>query len=183
MKAALVLILFAAPAFAQDRSAMTAAQAACGPASINFDAKADSTQHPTPQPDADKAIVFVVADLGQCSDCGRPTLSLNDVGDAVLKVGMDGVWAGASRGDSYLFASATPGDHHLCLNWQSRLEERSRAFAMTNFTAEAGKTYYFRARLFPGHSDDFSLDLDPMSSDAGKYLVASSEFSLSHPKK
>lgn len=54
---------------------------------------------------------------------------------------------------------------------------------MTNFTAEAGGIYYFRARLFPGHNDDFSLDLDPMSTDAGKYLLASSAFSVLHAKK
>jgi hypothetical protein len=183
MKAALVVLLFAAFAFAQDPSTKTAAQAACGPANVNFDTKSDSTQRPTPQPDAVKAIVYVIADLGQCSDCGRPSLESKNVENAVIKVGMDGRWVGASRGNSYLLVSAEPGDHHMCLNWQSSLEERSRAFAMTSFTAEAGRIYYLRARLFPGGDGDYSFDLDLINTDEGKYLVASSAFSVSHPKK
>ena len=59
---------------------------------------------------------------------------------------------------------------------------RSRAFAMANFTAEAGKVYYFRERLFPG-GDDYFFDLDLVNSDEGKYLVATSSFSVSHAKK
>jgi hypothetical protein len=162
---------------------MTASQAVCGPAKVSFDAKADSTHHPTPQPDPAKATVYVIADLGQCSDCGKPSLDPKDVADAVIKVGMDGQWIGASRGNSYLFVVTEPGAHHMCLNWQSSLEERSRAFAMTNLTAEAGKVYYLRARLFPGGNGDFSFDLDRFNSDEGKYLVASSAFSVSRPKK
>jgi len=87
-----------------------------------------------------------------------------------------------------LLIPAEAGDHHMCPNWQSNLQERSRAFAMVNFSAEAGKVYYFRARLFPGHSGDYFFgdyffDVNPVSIDEGKYLVASSAFSVSHPRK
>jgi hypothetical protein len=71
------------------------------------------------------------------------------VDNAVVKVGIDGRWVGAGRGNSYLLIPAEPGDHHMCLNWQSSLEERSRAFTLANFSVEAGKIYYLRARLFP----------------------------------
>jgi hypothetical protein len=175
MKAA-CLILFAASAFAQvmaqDQPATAAAEAACGPKDVKFDAKEDTTQHPTPSPDAGKALVYVVQEIGQlqCKGC------------ALTKVGMDGTWVGANQGSSYFFFEADPGEHHLCLNWQSRLEWRSRAFAMANFTAEAGKAYYFRTRIFPGHYD-YSFDLDAVNSDQGKFLVASSAFSVSHPRK
>ncbi|MFZ0418898.1 MAG: hypothetical protein WAM04_12440 [Candidatus Sulfotelmatobacter sp.] len=184
MKAALVLLLFAASAFAQDQSAIVAAQAACGAKDVKFDAKQNTTQHPTPQPESGKALVYVIGDLGLCSDCsGGKSFSLTDVDDAVVKVGMDGGWVGAIRGSSYLFFPAEPGAHHLCLNWQSSLAERSRAFAMTNLSAEAGTIYYFRARLFPGRSGDYFFDLDPVNADEGKYLVASSALSVSHSKK
>jgi hypothetical protein len=184
MKAALVVIFFAASAFAQDQSAIAAAEAACGPKNIDFDVKIDSKQHPTPQPEPGKALVYVVADLGQCPDCGGSPGWRNiatDVDQALTKAGMDGAWAGANRGSSYFFFAADPGEHHLCINWQSQMEERSRAFAMANFTAGAGKIYYFRARLFPG-GGDYSFDLDLINSDEGKFLVASSAFSISHPK-
>jgi hypothetical protein len=57
MKAALVVLFFAASALAQVPSAALAAEAACGPKEIMFDAKQDSIQHPTPQPEAGKALV------------------------------------------------------------------------------------------------------------------------------
>ncbi|MGA8438700.1 MAG: hypothetical protein WB762_09790 [Candidatus Sulfotelmatobacter sp.] len=103
--------------------------------------------------------------------------------NAVVKVGIDGSGVGAGRGNSYLLIAAEPGDHHMYLNWQYSLQERSRAFTMANFSVAAGKIYYFRARLFPGHSGDYPFDLDPVNSDEGKYLVATSAFSISHPKK
>jgi hypothetical protein len=78
--------------------------------------------------------------------------------------------------------TCAPGEHHLCVNWQSCLETRSRAFAMANFTAEEGKVYYFRERVFPGEGD-YSFDLDLVNSDQGKFLGASSIYSVSHSKK
>jgi len=183
MKAALVLILFAASALAQDQAALLAAESACGPKDVKFAVKQDPAQHPAPQPESGKALIYVVEDLGQCPDCdgGSKAISTN-VDQALTKVGMDGAWMGANQGSSYFFFAATPGEHHLCINWQSRLEARSRAFAMASFTTEEGKVYYFRERVFPG-AHDYSFDLDPINGDEGKYLVASSVFSISHPKK
>jgi hypothetical protein len=172
MKAALVVIIFAISALAQDQAALTAAEAACGPKNIRFDAAEDATKHPTPQPEPGKALVYIIQDLGvvQCSEC------------ALTKVGLDGTWMGANQGSSYIFFAADPGERHLCVNWQSRLGVRSRAFAMANFTVEAGDVYYFRTRIsFSRYIYDF--DLDPLNSDEGKYLLASSALSVSHPKK
>lgn len=151
MKAALVLILFAASAFAQDQAAVTAAQSACGPKDVKFSVKPDATQHPAPQPEPGRALIYVVEDLGQCSECtGHGNTFLTNVSMALTKMGMDGTWMGANRGNSYLFFAADPGEHHLCINWQSALEVRNRAYAMANFTAEEGKIYYFRGESFPG---------------------------------
>jgi len=183
--AAAVLLSFSSAflsAFAQDRVAAMAAESACGPAQINYSATADTNHHPNPQPDPDKALVFVVEDIGQCADCSKSNAIINDVSAAIVKVGADGAWIGAGRGSSYLFFPVEPGEHHLCVNWQSRLSVRARAFAMSNLTAEAGKTYYFRVRLFPGDAE-FSFDLEQVNSDEGKYMVASSPLSVSHPKK
>lgn len=100
-----------------------------------------------------KQLVYAVEDLGQCSQCtGRGNAFFTDVSMALTKVGMDGNWMGANHGNSYLLFTADPGEHHLCLNWQSVFVVRSRAFAMANFTAEEGKTYYFRARVFRGRT-------------------------------
>jgi hypothetical protein len=172
MKAAFVLILFTASAFAQDQAAIAASETACGPNNVKFDAKEDATQHPVPQPESDKALVYVIQDIGEepCTGC------------ALTRVGLDGAWVGANQGSSYFFFSAEPGEHHVCVNWQSRFEWRSRAFGMANFTAETGQVYYFRVRIFASRSI-YYFDLDPINSDQGKFLAASSAFSVSHPKK
>lgn len=143
-----------------------------GPKTVKFDAKQDASQHPVPQPNPDEALVYVIQDLGQveCADC------------ALTKVALDGGWVGANHGSSYFFFEAEPGKRHICVNWQSRLESRSRVFGLANFTAEAGHVYYFRVRLLFARSI-YSFDLDPINSDQGKFLVASSAFSVSHPKK
>lgn len=183
MRTILVVVLFAASALAQDSAAIMAAQAACGTPDIKFDAKQDAVLHPTPQPEPGKALVYVIEDLGQCSGCeAHSSAFFNNVDQALTKVGMDGAWTGANRGRSYISFAADPGEHHLCINWQSRLEVRSHAYDMANFTAEEGKVYYFRERVFPGHAD-YTFDLDPGNGDEGKYLVAISAFSVSHPKK
>jgi len=186
MKSALVVLLLAASAFAQDPGAVATAESACGPRTIRFDVKPDAAQHPTAQPEPGKALVYVVEDLGECPGCIVSSSFggfFNSVDNAVTKIGMDGTWMGANRGSSYIFFAAEAGEHHLCMNWQSRLQERARAFAMANFTAEEGKVYYFRERVFPGHSGDYVFELDPVNSDEGKYLIALSPASVSHPKK
>jgi hypothetical protein len=172
MKILLTIVFLASSfTFAQDTAAVAAAEAACGPKDVSFDAKPDLSQHPAPQPDADKALVYVIQEFGevQCENC------------ALTRVGLDGTWVGANQGNSYFFFSTGPGEHHLCLNWQSRLRGRSRVVALANFTAETGKVYYFRGRIFYGHYSTI-FDLDPINSDQGKLLVALSAFSNSHPK-
>jgi hypothetical protein len=54
--------------------------------------------------------------------------------------------------------------------------------ALDSFEAEAGKTYYFRARAvyLKGVT---TIDLDPINSDEGQSLIASSAASISKPKK
>lgn len=186
MKTVLVVLIFVAAVFAQDPAAVVEAESACGPTNTTFNVKPDATQHPTAKPEPGKALVYLIEDLGQCPGCiASNSLGgfFNDVDNAITKVGMDGTWMGANRGSSYIFFAVDPGEHHLCMNWQSRLQRRSRAFAMANFTAEEGKVYYFRERVFPGHSGDYVFELDPANSDEGKYLVAISPFSVSHPKK
>jgi hypothetical protein len=172
MRVVLVLVFVAISAGAQDQAAVAAAQAACGPKNAKFSAIQDHQQHPTPDPDPEKALVYVVQELGElkCEDC------------ALTRIGLDGSWVGANQGSSYFFFWTGPGEHHLCLNWQSWIHARSQAVALANFSAEAGTVYYFRARIFYAR-ENYSFDLDAINSDQGKYLVASSALCASHTKK
>ena len=180
MKTALIVILLAASAFAQELS-VAAAESACGPADTRFAIKIKPGIRTLQQPDSGKALVYVVED--------QKFRAINDV---TARVGLDGVWVGANRGDSYFFFSVEPGEHHLCTDWISEFLPDGRLVSLAPLTAEAGKTYFFRVRTTGGmgsitdnrwSTDGASIDLDPVNSDQGKLLIASSALSVSHPKK
>jgi len=170
MRSAIVLMILAVSVIAQDQPAVTAP--ACGPQRINFDVQVDESQHTLGQPEPGKARVYFVEDLGEVN------CSLNCVR---VKIGLDGAWVGASRYNSYFSVSVAPGEHHVCANPQSRFA-LGRLVALAHFTAEAGKTYYFRTRIF-GAENQGLIDLEPIDSDQGKYLVASYPLSVSTPKR
>lgn len=177
MKAALVVILFATSALAQKQSLIADAEVACGPKEVQFDTQLVAAQ-PLTQPDAGKSLVYVVEVFEKAvGQLARPT----------LRVGLDGTWIGADKGKAYISFSVDPGMHHLCTRWQSRWKRYSNEAAFTGFTADPGKIYFFRARIKEiggsGGGSNFSLDLEPLNEDEGKYLVASSSLSVSRPKK
>jgi len=176
MKTVLVLIVFAATAFAQDMPPQAASQGACGPKDVNFDVKTVSGQ-PIPQADPRKALIFVSEVFNKVpGELGNPT----------IRIGVDGSWVGATRGNSYLPIPVDPGEHHICTNWQSHFKRLSREAAFTSLNAEAGKAYYLRARITyqtVGRATTMVLDLEPLNEDEGKYLVASNPLSVARPKK
>lgn len=157
---------------ATDPATMNAAIAACGPDSTQFEVKAD-TQPPNFEPDPTRARVFIAESFSpQGTGFAEPT----------LRIGQDGNWIGATRPTSWFTFTVEPGEHHLCTRWQSRLGSFSQLIALANFTAEAGKVYYFRSRVLSlGRS--YLLDLDPVNADEGRYLILSSAHSDPHQKK
>jgi hypothetical protein len=173
MRFALALLLFTLSAFAQDPAAVSAAQAACGPKKVNFDVKEDDSQHTVGQPEAGKALVYVIQDIG-IENCPG--------GCVTTKIAVDGAWVGANHHNSYFSFAADPGERHLCANWQSHFTRMSRVVGLAHFTAEAGKVYYFRTRALGVGGPTF-FDIEPIDSDQGKLFVASIPLSISHPKK
>jgi len=182
MRTALVVILFAVSTFAQDQSAIAAAESACGPKEVEFHIKTDTSHPPTFQPDAGKALVFVVEDQ-----------KFKAIRDVTTRVGLDGTWVGANHGNSYLLFSVEPGEHHLCADWTSGFLPGGRLVTLANFTAEPANVYFFRVRTSGGpasyidgrglQSDhEAAIDLEQVNSDEGKLLVVSSPLSNSQPK-
>lgn len=167
MKTILAVILFAVSVFAQQAPAL---HPACGPLRVNFDTAMSAGQPPS-KPEPGKALVYVAEDF--------PAVIA-----ATIKVGLDGHWVGAIQGPSYVVFTIDPGEHHLCINWQSSLRRFSKLVSFAHVTADSGKTYYFRARAisFNSASDNY-LDLDAIDSDEGEYLVASSKLSTAQEKK
>jgi hypothetical protein len=167
MKVALVALLFAVSAFAQDSSA--GFPSACGAKKVSFNVKLDHAQHTLAQPEPGKARVYFIQNLGPHNYIG------------VINVGLDGAWVGANRNNSYFSVSVGPGEHHVCENVKSRFSQYGRLVELAHFTAEAGKVYYFRARLSLGENHP-SLELDQVDSDQGNHLIASYPLSISQPK-
>jgi hypothetical protein len=158
---AIFLLLFGSCcAFGQDKAAVSAAESACGPRSIGFKVDADKSQHPTPNPDDGKALIYVV-----------------QKDDASTRFGENGKWVGALRRRTYLVASVDPGEHHLCA--VGRIGVWSHV-SLHELNAKAGETYYFVAEYGQLIPDQYVLH--PVDPDQGKYLVAWAHLSAFHPK-
>jgi len=180
MKLAFVVILIAASVSAQDSAPASLPQSACGPMSVKFQIKMDDTQSPNVTPEPGKALVYVIEDE-----------QFRAAKDVIVRIGLDGTWVGATRGDSYLSFPVEPGEHHLCANIMTGLLSTGRRVSLFGLTTEAGGVYYFRARTTGGPSsamdrngldDTISIDLDLVNRDEGKFLLAFSTRSVSNAR-
>ena len=137
---------------------------------VNFHVKLDDTQHKLAQPEPGKALVYFIHDAGTPAVFAYPT----------TRVGVDGKWAGANHSNSYFSVSVEPGEHHVCADLQTSIYDNRTEFA--HFRAEAGKVYYYRTRLVMSRAVEL-LELDPIDSDQGRYLISYYPLSISHPRK
>jgi len=165
MKSALVVLFFAASALAQTPSG--SATSACGPKSDTFQVQLDKSQHTLAQPDPGKALVYFIQEKG-----------------AVSRIGVDGAWVGANKNSSYFAVSVEPGEHHACADVQTPMGIPGVPVGFLHFTADAGRVYYFDARVVYGSQS--YLFFGVVDCDEAKYLIASYPLSVSTastPKK
>jgi hypothetical protein len=87
MRFAILFLLFASSAFAQNHSASPAVPASCGSVDIQFDVKNDSSKHALALPETGKALVYVFEEFKE-SHGGFIT--------PTIRVGVDGAWVGAT---------------------------------------------------------------------------------------
>lgn len=168
MKFVVIALIFATAAYAQKPRLASA----CGPEPAGFKVKLDNSSHGLAPPEPGKARVYFIHDAG--------TYFAHPPGYPTTKLGMDGDWVGANHADSWFSISVAPGEHHVCAALQSLFVDQR--VALVHFTAEAGKSYYFRTRLLMSRNVEL-LDLDPIDSDQGKYLIESYPLSISQLKK
>jgi hypothetical protein len=177
LRTALVVLLFAAPALAQDSAANALAAAGCGANEVHFDVKTDKKQHPTAQPDAGKALVYVIG-------AAWADYVAFHIGTPPTRFGVDGTWVGANGYRSYFFFPVEPGDHHLCISAQSKLQSVvNSSTAAISFTAEAGKAYYFRTKSPSRPNANAGIELVPVDPAEAHVLIAATAFSTFHLKK
>lgn len=160
MKTIAAILLLSCCAFGQDKAAISAAEAGCGPQDAVFEVTPDDARHLTAAPESDKALIYVV-----------------ERAQGIMRFGADGKWIGALKPGTYFFTSLNAGEHHLCVSGHLALW---KGLSLHSLNAKAGETYYFLVRVLGGGYNELSLsELDP---DEGKDLVARSKLSDSRPK-
>ena len=166
----LLLAFCASSVLAQDHPSAVSSNGGCGPGEAQFDVNTSKKDHPVAQPEAGKALVYVIEDI--------------EKGPA-MRVGLDGSWVGANKGKSYFSFQVDPGDHQLCTNWQSSVFKKSaeRIGSAAPLTAEAGKVYYFRIQIYERSESDHTVKIEPVEAAEGQFLVSSSWFSASRTRK
>ena len=174
MKMLSALLLFGSLAIAQTQSTSPAIAPGCGSDNAKFDVKTDKQKHPTLQPGAGKAMLYFIEDDRNFQS--RPSPS--------TRLGVDGTWIGANHGDSYFYLPVDPGEHHLCAGWQSKvILGKGYEMAAAHFTAEAGKSYYFRVTNNWNHESKFGIEFGPLDVDEALLLMSKFSFSTSQLKK
>jgi hypothetical protein len=175
MKALLAVLLFAAPAFAQNVPATDSSAPDCSRGVVSFAVKQDSGQHPVPNAQDGKAMVVFLQDDAKFASYPRPT----------TRFAVDGNWVGATHANSYFYISIDPGEHHLCADWQSlAILAPTRPTAALHFTAEAGKVYYFRASDIYFRERGFAeVAFNDVDSDEALILLRQFSHDTSKPKK
>jgi hypothetical protein len=162
MRIIFVMMILAACAFAQDQPKPAVAARACGPEDADFKVKLDDSRHMPAAPEPGKARIYFVQEIE----------GLSCIGSCVkTKIGMDGAWVGAMQRNSYFSVSVDPGEHHLCAT-------PGHKTVLAHITAEAGKSYYFRAHAFINKTEDL-FDFGAIDSDQGEYLIALYPLSIS----
>jgi uncharacterized protein DUF2846 len=174
--------LAAVPAFAQNASPKMLASVpqavapGCGAKSVKFEVKTEKGQHPFPDPATGKALVYFIEDDSQYHASPKPT----------MRAGVDGQWMGATHGSSYFYFEVTPGGHHLCTNWG--ILGRTAYPSALRFTAEAGKSYFFRVQNTWIYPKDANTAIDksefkPIEPDQGEVLASQFKFAISHVRR
>ena len=102
---------------------------ACGTESVNYTARTDKKNHPTPDAPADKALIYIL----------RPTIIGYKINS---KLAVDGVWTGVNRGRTYFYLTLDPGEHYFCS------EAENQSYLPLN--VEAGKTYFLQQKVEAG---------------------------------
>lgn len=102
------------------------------------------------------------------------------------RLGVDGAWVGATKGNSFFALTVPPGEHHLCANWPADFAFEWERTSLASLHAEAGKVYYYRikiAHIRTREIEEDTLDLMPVNEDEGKYLFDSLDQATATVKK
>lgn len=155
------LTLFALPihAHAQDQKAIDKAMAACGPANSNYHVQLQA--HPAPlTPSNGKARVFFLGN-------GVFPRILSTA--TVVRIGVDGNWAGAVQYDSWFELLLPPGTHHFCAEWKGA--SSMHGVALNVLDLQPGQNYYLVASNYALGLLPTTLTFDELNPDEASLLI------------
>ena len=159
--------LLATPVLAQDQVADLRTEAGCGPAKTKFDVKVDKKQHTITQPEAGKALVYVIEEYQ--SDPHSQTL-----GHVTTRVGLDGKWVGTTHEGSYISFPVEAGTRRMCSDVQSMFAAARKLSGAAELNAEAGKIYYYRVVVLDERERQPQLLVKAMDEAEGLLMVSKS---------
>ena len=158
---------------------------ACGDEKVSFDIQLQKNTPSPVIPEAGKAQVIFIekSEKPPTLGCLSAGVSCNDV----TRFGVDGVWVGATKGNSYLTITIEPGVHHLCAVVGKEVHAEP-------LTVEADHAYYFQVeykaegRQFgtakdPNYQVEKNVRFSMLNEDEGKFRVKASALSVATPKK
>jgi len=171
-------LLLMGSAFQPQLCAQQIGQPGCGVDELKFDVSKSPLQ-PLTKPADGMALVVV--------------LDRNDAGAAVIggasRIGLDGKWLSATKGNTYTTLQVDPGVHHLCTKPQSILSGKKflavkLLAAATSIDTKAGGVYYYQlVSVQLAHEDMPHSELRLMEPDAGELLRSGYELSVAKPKQ
>lgn len=158
---------------------------ACGNEKVSFEIQLQKNPPAPAAPEAGKAqIVFIEkSEKPPAIGCLSAGVSCNDV----TRFGVDGVWVGATKGNSYVPIAIEPGVHHLCAVVGKEVHAEP-------VSAEAGHAYYFQVEYAaegrqygtakdPNYQVEKNVRFSMLNEDEGKYRIKASALSVAIPKR
>lgn len=154
-------MLAASLAIARPAEAQTPATRACGAGNIEFSVKEDRNNPDMPPTPTGKATVVVAVDGNEAT-----------LATFTARIGVDGNWVAATRARQYISFAVDPGSHHLCASLQgAALMNTENPVTLHSLKAEAGKTQYFRLRVYRSGDHTVNTSLDAIDDDEGQWIV------------
>ncbi len=155
------LILFALPihTHAQDQKAIDKAMATCGPANSNYHVQLQAHPEPLTPPNGKARVFFIGNSI-------FPRLISNAT---VVRIGIDGSWAGAVKYDSWFELLLPPGTHHFCAEWKNA--SSMNGIALNVLDLQPGQNYYLVASNYALGTLPTVLTFDELNPDEASLLI------------
>jgi hypothetical protein len=109
--------------------------AACGSDSVKYKVSTSKAAPDLTPPAGQALLVYIQKEDGDF------------VGSALSRLGIDGAWVGAVKGQSFLTVPVAPGNHSICASRQSSAAADKENLSTATLNAKAGEVYYFEFTL------------------------------------